>query len=143
MNEYLRVARLGSLGRVVVIVLATAGCAGTPPPKPIRYADFGSVHVKAEDLRLPFVVEFQAGEQLPVNFEFSSEEFELSPAHPSMTLVAKQHCFVRFSAEGVRASLDPRNFDQTPKAPGSFRFGLKVTSSEPTKLDVAITTPRR
>jgi|GEM_PF-2196584 len=143
MNEYLRVARLGSLGRVVVIVLATAGCAGTPPPTPIRYADFGSVHVKAEDLRLPFVVEFQAGEQLPVNFEFSSEEFELSPAHPSMTLVAKQRCFVRFSDEGVRASLDPRNFDQKPKVPGSFRFGLKVVRGEPTKLDVGIATPRR
>jgi len=144
MNEHPRVARLGSLGSVVVILLATAGCAGTPAPTtPIRFADLGSGRLESLDLRPPFVVEFQAGDRLPVDFDFTGEDFELSPAHPPMTLIAKQHCFVRFSAEGIRASLDPRNFGDKPKTPGTFRFGLKVLRGEPPKLDVAIATPRR
>ena len=89
------------------------------------------------------MVEFQAGDRIPVDFEFTGEDFELSPAHPKLTLLAKQHCFVRFSAEGVRSSLEPGNFDHKPKTPGSFRFGLKVLRGQPAKLDVAIATPRR
>jgi hypothetical protein len=142
MNGYLRWAHSGSLGHVVVLLFATAGCAGTAAtPTPIRYADLG--HSPSFDFRAPFVVEFQAGDQVPVDFDFTGEDFELSPAHPTMTLIAKQHCFVRFSADGVRASLDPRNFEQKPKTPGSFRFGLKVQRGEPAKLDVGIATPRR
>jgi hypothetical protein len=142
MNRFLRGVYLGSLGPVVVLLLATAGCAGTAvAPTPIRYADLG--HSPALDLRVPFVVEFQAGDQLPVDFAFASEDFELSPAHPALTLVAKQHCFVRFAADGVRSSLDARNFDQKPKRPGSFHFGLKVLRGEPAKLDVGIATPQR
>src|SRR5450755_780394 len=137
MNGYLRLAHSGTLRCVVVflLLLATAGCAGTAvTPTPIRYADLG--RSPPLDLRVPFVVEFQAGDQLPVDFDFTGEDFALSPAHPPMTLIAKQHCFVRFSADGVRASLDPRNFEQKPKTPGSFRFGLKVQRGEPAKLDV-------
>ena len=142
MDGFLRLAHLGSLGHLVVLLFATAGCAGTAAtPTPIRFADLG--HSPGFDLRAPFVVEFQAGDQVPVDFEFTGEDFELSPAHPTMTLIAKQHCFVRFSADGVRSSLDPRNFEQKPKTPGSFRFGLKVLRGEPAKLDVGIATPRR
>ena len=142
MNGYLRWVHGGSLGQLVVLLLATAGCAGTAAtPTPIRFADLG--HSASLDLRVPFVVEFQAGEQLPVDFDFAGEDFELSPAHPTMTLIAKRHCFARFSSEGVRVSLDPRNFDQKPKTPGSFHFGLKVLRGEPAKLDVGIATPRR
>jgi hypothetical protein len=50
---------------------------------------------------------------------------------------------VRFSTDGVRSSLDPRNCEQKPKTPGSFHFGLKVLRGEPAKLDVGIATPRR
>jgi hypothetical protein len=141
MNGYLRLAHLGSLAHVVVLLLATAGCAATVTPTPIRYADLG--HSPSFDFHVPFVVEFQAGDQLPVDFDFTGEDFELSPAHPTMTLIAKQHCFVRFSADGVRSSLDPRNFEQKPKTPGSFRFGLNVQRGGPVKLDVGIATPRR
>jgi hypothetical protein len=55
---------------------------------------------------------------------------------------AKQHCFVLFSADGIRASLDPYNFDK-PKTRGTFRFGLKVLRGEPAALDVGIAAPRR
>jgi hypothetical protein len=95
MNGYLRLAHLGSLGHVVVLLFAAAGCAGTAvTPTPIRYADLG--HSPSLDLRGPFVVEFQAGDQVPVDFDFTGEDFELSPAHPTMTLIAKQHCFRAF-----------------------------------------------
>jgi hypothetical protein len=125
----------------VFALLAATGCAAAVPPTPIRFADLG--HSPSFDFRVPFVIEFQAGDKLPVDFDFASEEFELSPAHPTMTLIAKQHCYVRFSADGIRSSLDPRNFDQKPKTPGTFHFGLKVLRGEPAKLDVGIATPRR
>jgi hypothetical protein len=142
MNGCLRLAHWGWLGYVVVLLFGTVGCAGTAAtPTPIRFADLG--HSPSFNFRVPFVVEFQAGDQVPVDFDFSGEDFELSPAHPTMMLIAKQHCFVRFSADGVRSSLDPRNFEQKPKTPGSFRFGLKVLRGEPAKLDVGIATPRR
>jgi len=138
MNRVLRLAHGGALG----LLLTTAGCAGTAvSPTPIRFSDLG--HSGALDLRAPFVIEFQPGDQVPVDFEFTGEDFELSPSHPTMTLIAKQHCFVRFSADGIRSSLDPGNFDQKPRAPGSFHFGLKVLRGEPAKLDVGIATPRR
>ena len=142
MNEYLRFGRLGSQALVAAILLATAGCATSVTPTPIRYADLGSGRLASLDLRAPFVIEFQAGDSLPVNFELTSEDFELSPAHPTMMLVAKQHCFVRFSADGIRSSLDPKNFDK-PKTPGTFRIGLNAQRGQPAKLDVIIATPRR
>ena len=142
MNGCLRWAHLAVLGPVGVLLFVTAGCArAAATPTPIRYADLG--HSPSLDLRAPFVVEFQAGDQVPVDFDFAAEDFELSPAHPTMTLIAKQHCFVRFSADGIRSSLDPRNFEQKPRTPGSFRIGLKVLRGEPGKLDVGIATPRR
>jgi hypothetical protein len=146
MKSYLRLARLRglkSLGPVVVLLLASAGCAQTSvATTPMRYAELG--HGKAPpDLRVPFVVEFQAGERLPIDFEFKSDDFELEPARPTMALVAKQHCYVRFSTDGVRVSLDPQNFPDKGKTPGSFRFGLRVVRGEPAKLDVGIATPRR
>jgi hypothetical protein len=142
MNSYLRLLRWASLGPVVVLLLASTGCAQTPAPTtPIRYADLGQS--KGFDFRVPFVVEFQAGDRLPVDFEFKSDDFELEPARPAMTLVAKQHCYVRFAADGVRVSLDPQHFPDKGKTPGSFRFGLRVNRGEPAKLDVGIATPRR
>jgi len=139
MIGHLRWAHGGSLAHVALLLFATAGCAGTVTPTPIRYADLGHSPI---DFHVPFVVEFQAGDQLPVDFDFNSQDFELSPAHPTMTLIAKQHCYVRFSSDGVRGSLDPRDFERKSKAPGSFRFGLKVVRGEPAKLDVGIATPR-
>ena len=137
----LRLQHLGWLGRAVLIALASAGCAGTAAtPTPIRFADLGHSMI---DLRAPFVIEFQQGDQVPVDFEFTGEDFELAPARPVMTFIAKHHCFVRFSGDGIRASLDPKNFDQKPTTPGSFRFGLKVLRGQPAKLDVGIATPRR
>ena len=142
MGKHLGLAPWGSsLGYLVLVLLTAAGCAQTPAPIPIRYADLG--RSASLDLRVPFVIEFQAGDQLPVDFDFSSEDFELSPAHPTMALIAKRHCFVRFSADGVHTSLDPHNFDTKPKTPGTFHFGLKVLRGEPGKLDVGIATPRR
>lgn len=143
MNEYPGVARLLSVGHMAVILFAGAGCAGSQAATPpIRYADLGHAG-QALDLRGPFVIQFEAGERLPVNFDFSSEDFELTPAHPNLELVAKHRCFVRFSSEGVRASLDPTKFGDKPKTPGSFRFGLNVRRGEQAKIDVAIATPRR
>ena len=120
----------------------TQGCAHTPEPYRIRYADLGR-QIANYDARSPLVVEFQAGDRIPVNFAFTGEDFELAPARPALEFVAKRHCFVRFSQDGVRVSEDGVHFDEKPRRPGSFRFGLGAQRGEQPRLDVAIAMPQR
>jgi hypothetical protein len=56
---------------------------------------------------------------------------------------AKQLCFVRFGEDGIVVSLDGKNFDDKPKAPGSFRVGFNAKRDQPTKLEVVIVAPQR
>jgi hypothetical protein len=144
MMGFLRLSQFGLLTSGLLISMAATGCASTPAATtPIRFSELGTGRVPPLALRVPFVIEFQAGDQLPVDFEFNSEDFELSPARPTMTLIAKQHCFVQFSNRGIRSSLDSHDFPDKGKKPGSFRLGLHVERGQPPKLDVGITTPRR
>ena len=86
---------------------------------------------------------FQPGDRLPVNFEFTGEDFEMQPQHPPLELVAKRHGFVRIGANGIRTSPDADHFDSKPSQPGSFRVGFGAVQGKPAKLDVVITAPRR
>ncbi|MFZ5895200.1 MAG: hypothetical protein ACOY0T_29335 [Myxococcota bacterium] len=127
-----------------VLCLLVFGCASTPPAHHVRYADLGSGKLANPfDGRAPLVVEFQAGDRVPVNFVFSGEDFALVPERPALELVAKHRCFVRFWKDGIRASLNPNDFETKPRQPGSFRLGLAAQRGEQPKLDVVIVTPRR
>jgi hypothetical protein len=123
--------------------LTAFGCAHAVAPRHVRYADINNGALQGYTGAEPLIIEFQPGDRLPVNFEFTGEDFELQPRHPSLELVAKQHGFLRISAKGIRVSRDPDHFDIKPSQPGSFRVGFSAAQGKPAKLDVAIVAPRR
>jgi hypothetical protein len=122
--------------------LMTPGCAHSPVPMRVRYADIGKGGMTGFTGAQPLIIEFQPGERIPLNFEITGDGFELQPQHPQLELVATQRCFVRIDRKGLRLSADPDHFDDKPKQPGSFRVGLWVDREQHAKVDVVIATPR-
>ena len=128
---------------LATVALGAFGCGHGPEPVRARFADLKSGAISGYAAQSPLIVEFQAGDRLPVNLVFSAEDFEIDPPRPSLTFVAKQHCFVRFGGDGIHASLDPDHFQSKPRAPGNFRVGFNSTAGQPTTLDIVINGPRR
>lgn len=124
-----------------LLLLATAGCASEAPPLRVRYADMERGAARAYTGEGPLIVEFQAGDRIPVEFHFTGDYFELTPL-PGVELVARAHCFVRFSRDGIRVSADGTTFDEKPRQPGRFGIGLHAENGQRTKLEVSIVTPR-
>jgi hypothetical protein len=118
------------------------GCAGTPEPLRVRYADLANGAARDYKGDRPLVVEFEPGDRIPVDFRFSGQYFGIEPT-PAVDVVTTGHCFVRFGGDGIKVSADGRNFDERPQQPGSFRIGLHSERDKPTKLEVFIATPRR
>lgn len=125
------------------VAIGALSCAHGEPPKQVRYAELGHGALATFDGKTPLIVEFQAGDRVPVNLELTGEEFALAPEHPPVELVAKQHCFVWFGADGVRAAPDLAHLDEKPRQPGSFRVGFNTGPNQGTKLDVVIVGPKR
>jgi hypothetical protein len=127
---------------VLAVVLSVA-CAHSPEPLRIRYADLGAGALAGYTGERPLIVEFHPGDRLVVELSVDAEDFELRPEHPPMVLVVKRHCFVRFAADGIRASPDGEHFEARPREPGRFHIGLTAERAHGTRLVVAIRTPRR
>jgi hypothetical protein len=124
-------------------VTSLPACAATPAPYRVRFSDFAHGAAVGYDGKRALVVELQPGERIPVNLQFDGQDFDLVPAHPSLELVAKHHCFVRFWRDGIRTSLDGEHFDEKPRIPGRFRIGLESHPGQATRLDVVVVGPRR
>ncbi len=119
---------------------ASFGCAAhAPEPLRVRYAEIA----RGPSARAgqSVVVEFAPGDRLPVALHFTDDAFDLSPATPPLELVAKRHCFVMMGPNRLKTSLDGKDFEQKPKAPGRFRVGLELTR-ERQQLVVDVTTPK-
>jgi hypothetical protein len=127
----------------VPAALVTLGCAHSPAPMRVRYADIGNGAMKGFTRDQPLIIEFQPGDRIPVNFDLSGDGFELEPEHPQLEIVVKQHYFLRVSAKGLRMSPDPDHFDDKPKQPGTFRVGFWLDRDQRAKVDIVIATPRR
>jgi hypothetical protein len=143
MLNKLHVVRLSLVLGVALAGLTTLGCAHAVAPKRVRYADINSGALQGYTGAEPLIIEFQPGDRLPVNFDFTGDDFELQPQHPPLELVAKRHGFVRIGTNGIRTSPDPDHFDIKPSQPGSFRVGFGAAPGKPAKLDVVIAAPRR
>ena len=137
------VAAMSRVSPLLLLVLVTAiGCAHAPDPVRVSLARIGAGGLARWTGEEPLIVEFQAGDRLPVHLELGGEEFILDPSQPPIELVAKLHCFVRFDNHGIRTSLDGLNFD-APEHPGSFRVGLNAAPGRSPWLDVILKGPRR
>jgi hypothetical protein len=125
----------------ILLASSAVGCgAREPEAVRVRYADLASSPSKLR-LDVPAILEFHQGDRIPVELRFTGELFDMSPEVPAIELVAKRDGFVRIDGNGVRTSLDGRDFDARPKVPGSFQLGFSVTA-EGTKLVVNVAAPR-
>ena len=125
-------------------VFGLGACAATmPPARTYRYADLvRRPEVGKHAFDQPLVLEFQAGDRLPVHMDFADGNFALEPAAFELALVAQRHCFVRIDQHGIHASTDGRGFYDKPAEPGSFFLGFQHRPTGPS-LEVRIRTPRR
>jgi hypothetical protein len=130
------------LCRTLVLSTLLMACGAAAPAQHVRFADLAKGGAGGLDWRTPIVLEFEAGDRLPIHVAFSDQLFELSPASPPLELVAKRHGFVRIEGTGITTSLSGDDFETKPLAPGTFRLGLAVTR-QGTFVDLAATTPRK
>jgi hypothetical protein len=142
MFENVSALRFRCMPILAAAAMATVGCGHEAAAMHVRFADFDKGALKEYDGSRPLIIEFQPGERVPVNLEFSGEGFELDPQHPPLEIVAKQHCFLRVSSDGFRVSPDGEHFDK-PRQPGKFRVGFWSHAGQPTRLDVIIEGPRQ
>lgn len=111
---------------LVCIALTSVACASTlPPPRIVRLRDLGSGQPLAEGQAL--IVELDEGDVIPLKLAIHGAFLETPADNPTVPIRVKRHCFVRLDKRGLKTSLDGKNFDWSPVAPGTFRIGLRVT----------------
>ena len=126
------------MSRWALACLAVAGCGSARPLPIVRAADpatFAKV-LPGE----PFVMEFDEGEAIPLSFAIHGPLLETSPATSNITLVAKQHFFLRVDKGRFDASLDGIHYDAKKTAPGRFFVGF-VFARSGTAARIDVTTP--
>jgi hypothetical protein len=123
----------------LLFALDCIGCAGHPSAPVVRYADIVR-HAAPTGLHFPLVLQFEPGDRIPVELEFESQGFALTPERPALELVAKRRSFVLMDADGLHGSLDG-NFDEKVAVPGRFSAGLEVTTAHP-RVHIKVVTPR-
>lgn len=126
-----------------LLAAAVSGCAASPPPFHVRYAEIERGALANYRGAEPLLVEFQPGDRVPVDLRVETEDFEFVPAQAPLEFVAKRRVFVRFGKDGIRASSDGVNFDKKPREPGRFSIGFGANKTAPTKLEVRVVTPKR
>lgn len=124
----------------LALCLLLSACGAAAPAQHLRFGDAASTGASIDWSR-PVVLEFQAGDRLPVRISLADQLFELTPGAPQLQLVAKRRGFVRIEPGRVTSSLTGDDFDLTTLAPGTFRFGISVTR-QGSWLELAMTTPR-
>jgi hypothetical protein len=90
----------------------------------------------------PIVVDFRAGDRIPVVIRVDGEVVETTPNPSTVWLSAKRDFSVRIRGSEVKTSLDGVSFDDKPAVPGHFQFGFELTLQGGPKVVVAITTPQ-
>jgi hypothetical protein len=77
----------------------------------------------------PLVIEFQAGDVIPLQFSLGGELIA-SPEHAdAIPLRVLRHFFLRVDKNGMKTSLDGVHFDGPKREPGSFQIGVGVSPS--------------
>jgi len=90
----------------------------------------------------PIIVDYKAGDRIPVVIQVDGEIVETTPSPSTIWLTAKRNFSVRISGSDVKTSLDGVHFDEKPAEPGRFQFGYEVTREGGGKVVARITTPQ-
>lgn len=138
LNNYTR-----SIWGCLVLVLAAAACAGPnqlargAPRVDFRDIAAGQSHpvVAARFGRVPFILHFRAGDEVPVDFALQSRLFRLDSS--SWKLVAKRDFYVLFLTDGPpRLSEDGINFETHDQ--NSFQLGLRLRRGQPADIQMHV-----
>ena len=102
--------------------------------------DYGSVP-NDEGHCMARIVEFKAGERIPVSIQVDGEILETTPSPSTIWLTVKRDFAVRINGAEIKTSLDGQHFDEKPRVPGHFQFGLQATRDGGAQVVAHVTTP--
>jgi len=125
---------------LVAFAFTLNGCAHASL-SPVRVRASGSTPWPPLREGQPLIIDFKAGERIPVSIQVDGEVVETTPSPSTIWLTAKRDFSVRIQGAEIKTSLDGLNFDQKPATPGHFQFGVESTREAGTKVVVRITTP--
>jgi hypothetical protein len=119
----MRNTRCWALGTLLGFMLV--GCAHER--EVVRLGPGAAASLKDFDLhKQTLIIELRQGEVVPLDVIVEGDFFATAPG-ASVSVTAKQTCFIRVDDRGIRFSTDDQNFDEKPRVPGSFQFGVGVT----------------
>jgi hypothetical protein len=128
---------------MVSCVFALAGATGC------ARSTINAVRLRAGDWRpsaaaaagSPVVLDFKAGDRIPVSIQVDGEIIETTPSPSAIWLTAKRDFSVRIQGSDIKTSLDGIHFDDKPAVPGRFQLGLGPAPEGGPKLSLQVTTP--
>jgi hypothetical protein len=123
---------------ILVLALGAFGCAARPEPRFVKASELGTGGPLAPGQAL--VVEFQAGDTIPLRFALQGPFVESPKDLPPIPLRVVRHFFLRIDSDGLRSSVDGKTFDWHPVQPGSFQIGLGASKDGP-EATISIRTP--
>lgn len=89
----------------------------------------------------PLIIDFRAGERIPVSIGVDGEIVETTPNPSTVWLTAKRDFSVRIRGSEVKTSVDGVHFDDKPAVPGQFQLGIEAKRGVGARGVVHITTP--
>ena len=87
------------------------------------------------------IIELREGEVVPLDVLVEGDYFATAPG-ASVPVTVKRTCFMRVDDRGLRLSPDGQDFDAKPRVPGSFQFGVGMTT-EGKRATLRLTTPAK
>jgi hypothetical protein len=104
---------------------ALAGCAHER--EVVRLGPGAASNLKDFDLhKQSLIIELREGDVVPLDIILEGDYFAAAPG-ASVPVTVKRTCFIRVDDRGIRISADGRDFDGSPRVPGSFQFGIGMT----------------
>ncbi len=127
--------------KLVMLALAATACAHQER-QVVRLQPGDAVNLQNFDMKKQsLIIELREGEVIPLDVVVEGDYFATAPG-ASVPVTVKKTCFMRVDDRGLRVSDDGQNFDDKPRVPGSFQFGVGVTK-EGKKGTLRLTTPAR
>lgn len=117
--------------------LLLLACSSSQPPLRVRAADPSSFSAAVPGQ--PIIIEFQEGDEIPLEVSVSGDLVATDPATPPVKVRAKRHFYLRLDGSEMKTSLDGEHFGSSAKR-GSFAFGLGFDQTG-TKATIKVTTP--
>jgi hypothetical protein len=127
--------------RLLTVALLAIACAHNER-QVVRLHPGEAVYLQNFDMKKQsLIIELREGEVIPLDVTVEGDYFATAPG-ASVPVTVKKTCFMRVDDRGLRISEDGVSFDEKPRVPGSFQFGVGMTK-EGKKGTLRLTTPSR